>query len=106
MRREGRNKSLNNLRRQEPKETAAKGCSGCGQTERADAERPAPKEAEESRVASPPRTCKEERTDATCEEKALSAVGPEGRKRFAAGGRGRTKNSGVIGRTAQRAGFS
>jgi hypothetical protein len=82
MRRKGRSRSLSNLRRQEPKETAAKGCSGCDQTERAGVESPASNEAKESRAVSPPKTCKEERTDATGGEKrALSVAGPEGRKR-------------------------
>ena len=82
MRRKERNRSLSSLRRQESKDTAAKRCSGRGQTERAGAESPASNKAKESRAISPPKTCKEERTDATgTEEKALSAPGPEGRKR-------------------------
>lgn len=81
MRKKGHIGSLSNLWRSEPKERA-KECSECDQTERAGAERPPPKEAEESRAVLPPKTCKEERTDVTgTEEKTLCAPGPEGRKR-------------------------
>ena len=82
MRRKGHIGSLSNLRRSEPKERA-KERPECEQTERAGAERPPPKGAEESRAVSLSKTCKEERTDATgTEQKALNAPGPEGRKRL------------------------
>ena len=81
MRGKERNRSLTNPRRQEPKETTAKVCSECGQTERAGVQSPTSNEAKESRAVSPPKPCKEERTDATgTEEKAPSAAGPERRK--------------------------
>jgi len=82
MRRKERNRSLSSLRRQESKDTAAKRCSGRGQTERAGAESPASNEAKESRAVSPPTPCKEERTNEIGGQKrALSAAGPEERKR-------------------------
>jgi hypothetical protein len=54
----------------------------CDQTESTGGESPASNEAKESRAVSPPKTYKEERTDASGDEKrVLSAAGPEGRKR-------------------------
>jgi hypothetical protein len=82
MSRSARIGSLSDLRRSDPKEEAAKGCSECDQTAHPGAESPVSKKANESRAVSPPITSKEEHTEATeGEKRALKATGSEGKKR-------------------------
>jgi hypothetical protein len=73
---------LNPTRRSKSKGRAAKDCSECGQSEPAGADSPPSNDSKKFRAISPPRNCKQERTEATEDEKrALSASGPKGRKR-------------------------
>jgi hypothetical protein len=80
--RNGRIGLLNPPRRRKSKGRAATDCSECGQTEPSGTDSPASNESKKFRAVSPPRNCKQERTEATGDEKrALSASGPKGRKR-------------------------